>query len=153
MRVYADTSVFGGCFDDEFNRPSRAFMQQVRGGTLSLQTSALVESELQAAPDEVRRCFEDALPWAEFLDISDAALALQEAYLAEAIVSPKWSADALHVALATVAGSDAIISWNFKHIVHHDKIARYHEANKKHGYGEIGIYSPSQVIAYDEEDL
>ena len=147
------TSVFGGCFDDEFIRASRAFMQQVRAGILSLQTSALVELELQTAPDEVRRCFEDALPWAEFLDITDAALALPEAYLAMAILSPKWSADALHVALATVARCDASISWNFKHIVHHDKIACFTEVNTKRGYGEIGIYSPSQVITYDEEEL
>ena len=26
LRVYADTSVFGGCFDPEFEEPSRRFL-------------------------------------------------------------------------------------------------------------------------------
>lgn len=33
LRVYADTSVFGGCFDEEFEVESRSFFQIVdRGG-------------------------------------------------------------------------------------------------------------------------
>ena len=151
MRVYADTSVFGGCFDDEFSRASKAFFDQSEAGILSLQTSALVESELEAAPEPVRRFFEAVLPFAEFLDISAPALDLQQSYLADAILSPKWASDALHVALATVSRCDAIVSWNFKHIVHYGKIARYNAMNTLCGYGEIGICSPSQVIRYEED--
>jgi len=151
MRVYADTSVFGGCFDDEFKRASQAFFDQARAGVLTLQTSALVASELEAAPDEVRELFDEMLPFGEFLEISEAALELQHAYLSAGILSAKWASDALHVALASVARSEAVVSWNFKHIVHHDKIARYNAVNASRGYGEIGIYSPSQVIAYEED--
>lgn len=151
MRVYADTSVFGGCFDDEFSRPSKAFFDQARAAILSLQTSALVESELQAAPGPIRRFFEEMLPFAEFLDVSAAALDLQQSYLANGVLSPKWASDALHVALASVSRCDTIVSWNFKHIVHYSKISRYNAVNTLCGYGEIGICSPSQVIRYEED--
>lgn len=151
MRVYADTSVFGGCLDDEFRGASTAFFEQVRAGIIELCTSALVEAELEPAPGEVRQLFADLLPFAEFLEISDTALDLQQAYLSAGILSPKWASDALHVALASVARAEAIVSWNFKHIVHHGKIARYNAVNTLRAYGEIGIYSPNQVIAYEED--
>lgn len=151
MRVYADTSVFGGCFDDEFRTASQVFFDQAKAGILSLQTSALVESELEAAPEDVQQLFEEMLPFAEFIEVSEAALDLQDAYLAEAVLSSKWASDALHVALASVAGSDVIVSWNFRHIVHRDKIVRYNAVNARRGYGEIGIFSPSQVVQYEED--
>lgn len=38
LRVYADTSVFGGCFDDEFAEASRTFFDQVKSGRFVLAT-------------------------------------------------------------------------------------------------------------------
>lgn len=43
IRVYADTSVFGGVFDSEFQSASRTFFDQVRGGRFQHVTSALVQ--------------------------------------------------------------------------------------------------------------
>lgn len=76
---------------------------------------------------------------------------LQEAYLAAGIVGSKWEADALHVAVATVANCWVIVSWNFRHIVHFDKIALYNAINMSNGYGTIGIYSPNEVISYADD--
>jgi hypothetical protein len=59
--------------------------------------------------------------------------------------------DALHVALATVTRCDKIVSWNFRHIVHSDKIRYYHAVNLMHGYDLIEIFSPKEVIHYDED--
>ena len=55
-------------------------------------------------------------------------------------------ADALHVALATVARCTVLVSWNFRHIVHLNKIRRYNAANVLHGFGEIAIHSPPEVV-------
>ncbi|RKZ47314.1 MAG: hypothetical protein DRR16_21720 [Candidatus Parabeggiatoa sp. nov. 3] len=55
----------------------------------------------------------------------------------------------LHVALATVAGCQLIVSWNFKHIVHFQKIPLYRAINIVKGYTEINIYSPPEVIDYE----
>ena len=46
-----------------------------------------------------------------------------------------------------------IVSWNFKHIVHYQKIPMYNAVNVLHGFPEISIYSPSEVIDYEAEDL
>ncbi|MHC4542617.1 MAG: type II toxin-antitoxin system VapC family toxin, partial [Planctomycetota bacterium] len=61
--------------------------------------------------------------------------------------------DALHVALATVSQSSLIVSWNFKHIVNFQKIPRYNAVNTLHGQNEIAIYSPLEVIEYEDEDI
>ena len=78
-------------------------------------------------------------------------LQLQQKYLEAGIVTAKSTEDALHVAIASVSGCDLIVSWNFKHIVHFDKIPKYNAVNVLNGYGQIGIYSPLEVIQYYED--
>lgn len=150
IRVYADTSVFGGVFDEGFEAPSVAFFQQVRERRFQLVTSPVVQEEIESAPDQVRQFFDEMLELTEVINISEEALQLRRAYLDVGIVAPKSSADALHVALATVAGCSLIVSWNFKHIVHFQKIPLYRAVNTVKGYAEINIYSPLEVINYEE---
>ena len=44
-----------------------------------------------------------------------------------------------------------IVSWNSKHIVHYDKKRKYNAVNALHGYGNIDILSPAEVIEYEED--
>jgi hypothetical protein len=92
------------------------------------------------------------LAYCETVEIGPDAFALQEAYLREGIVSEKYAADALHVALATVSNAKMIVSWNFKHIVNFQKIPLYNAVNKLKGYDSIDIYSPLEVIDTEDED-
>ena len=153
ISVYADTSVFGGVFDDEFREPSRAFIDAVRAGGFALVTSELVSQEIAAAPQDVRQLFDDMLPMAQIATIADETLHLQQAYLGAGIVSQRFATDALHVALASVFGASMIVSWNFRHIVNFQKIPKYNAVNKLHGYSDIAIYSPLEVIEHEDEDL
>lgn len=153
IRVYADTSVFGGVYDDEFQQPSQTFFAQVKSGQFVLVTSAVVQDEMVAAPPTVRHFFEDMLGLAEVTDITTSALELRDAYLQAKIVTPKYSDDALHVALATVAECPLIVSWNFQHIVHFQKIPLYNAINTLQGYQSIAIFSPREVIRYEDEEI
>lgn len=89
----------------------------------------------------------------EIAGVSEDALGLRAAYLDARIVSPKWSDDALHVAIVTTSGCLLIVSWNFKHIVHFEKIPLYNAVNTLRGYSHIGIFSPLEVIRYESEDI
>ena len=149
IRVYADTSVFGGAFDEEFQTASRAFFDQVRSGRFKLITSALVQEEVEPAPSQVRELFNELLDLVDVVEISEAALSLKDMYVETGIVTPQWNDDALHVAIATVASCSLIVSWNFKHIVHFEKIPLYNAVNTLKGYGNIGIFSPLEVIQYE----
>ncbi|OQY43587.1 MAG: hypothetical protein B6242_14385 [Anaerolineaceae bacterium 4572_78] len=90
------------------------------------------------------------LAFADIVEISEATLALRDAYLAAEIVSQKYSNDALHVALATMSNCTLLVSWNFKHIVHYQKIPLYNAVNILHGYAQINIFSPLEVISYED---
>ena len=149
IRVYADTSVFGGVFDEEFQTVSRTFFDQVRSGRFKLVTSALVQEEVEPAPLEVRELFNGILHIVDVIEVSEGALNLRDAYLKTGIVTQQWAGDALHVAIATVADCSLIVSWNFKHIVHFEKIPLYNAINTVRGYGTIGIFSPLEVIRYE----
>lgn len=149
-RAYADTSVFGGVFDEEFKTPSKIFFAAVQNKTFQLITSELVHQELQAAPPAVLRFFEECLAIADIAEVTDIVLKLQQAYIQAGIVTEKYSTDAMHVALATVSQANLIVSWNFKHIVNFQKIPLYNAVNTLHGLGPIAIYSPLEIIA-DED--
>jgi hypothetical protein len=41
---------------------------------------------------------------------------------------------------------DLIVSWNFKHIVHYDKISGFQGVNLLQGYKAIRIHSPLEVV-------
>ena len=57
------------------------------------------------------------------------------------------------MALATVSDCSIIVSWNFHHIVHFDKIPLYNAINMIEGYRDIAIHSPTEVIYYDDQDI
>ncbi|EKD50398.1 MAG: hypothetical protein ACD_62C00549G0005 [uncultured bacterium] len=148
-RVYVDTSVYGGVFDDEFKDVSGIFFSQVQKGTFLLVTSPTVKNEIDRAPEQVKIFFDSFMSQAEMAIVTNEVLQLRNAYLDAGIVSQNYSDDALHVALATVALCQIIVSWNFKHIVHYDKIDLYNAINTKNGYNRIAICAPAEVIKYD----
>ncbi len=151
--MYADTSVFGGVFDDAFEFPSRKFFEQVRAGRFELVSSALVVDELAEAPERVQRFFRDLADCVHILSVSAEAVRLRDAYLATQIVGPASRDDAQHVALATVLNCWTIVSWNFRHIVHARKIPLHNEVNRGQGFSDIAIHTPQEVIDYEDEEV
>jgi hypothetical protein len=150
IRVYADASVYGGAFDEEFAAASQEFFDQVRSGRFRLVVSAIVADELQEAPEHVLALFEEMRLLADAADVTDEAIDLRQAYLAAGIVGEKWRSDALHVALASTSQCSVIVSWNFRHIVHFQKIPLYNAVNLAHGYSPLAIHTPQEVLA-DED--
>lgn len=153
VRAYADTSVFGGVYDEEFERPSIAFFQEVREGRRTLVVSDIIRREIATAPFAVQLLLDEMLSYAEVAPVTAEALHLRDTYLSRGILTPKWLDDALHVALATVSSCNVIVSWNFKHIVHSQKIPLFNAVNVLEGYDAISIYSPREVIYYEDEDI
>ena len=140
QRVYLDTSVLGGCLDPEFAVWSNGLMQDFRNGLFKPLLSQVTATELQDAPAKVQAVYAELLMLSvEIVEASDSALDLADAYQAHGILTPKFYDDGLHIAVATVGAADVLVSWNFKHIVHFDKIPKYNAVNTLNGYGQIGI--------------
>jgi hypothetical protein len=148
-QIYVDTSVLGGCFEPEFAPWSTGLVTDFRAGTFTPVLSALLETELRRAPEPVRAVYSELLPLAgEPVPVSDEALDLLAAYEARRVLGPRFRSDMLHIALATVADVDVLVSWNFKHIVRFDKIRLFNAVNLEQGYKSLSIHSPREVTTY-----
>ena len=115
-------------------------------------TSGLVEKEIQRAPPTVRNSYERFSEVLEIVEVNEDCFDLQEAYLAEGIVSVKYADDALHVAVATVTQCSIIVSWNFRHIVNYQKVPKYNAVNILKGFSQISIWTPLEVIGNENEE-
>jgi hypothetical protein len=147
-RVYVDTSVLGGCEDEEFSEHSIRLMETFVRGERVLVLSILTIQELTAAPASVRqRLASVPEPYIETLPLDAEAEALAEEYVAAGVLTARMRADAQHIAMATLARVDVLVSWNFKHIVNLQRIHGYNSVNLRQGYPMIEIRTPREVMS------
>jgi predicted nucleic acid-binding protein len=112
--------------------------------------SDLLEAELLRAPEHVRRFLED-IPSAvvERLQLTQEATQLADRYINAGVVGKTSRADCQHIAMATLAKADVLVSWNFKHIVNLDRIRGYNGINYQLGYPMLEIRTPKEIISHD----
>jgi len=149
LLVYVDASVIGGCEDPEFSADSRSLWRQFATGRYLLVLSTHTLRELQGAPEAVRQHLL-SVPKEHQIVLQDSqeAADLAEAYLRRGVLGPGSRADAFHVALATAARVDVLVSWNFQHIVNLERIRLFNSVNIEWGYGTVEIRSPREVLEY-----
>jgi hypothetical protein len=153
QRIYIDTSVIGGCFDLEFTEWSNGLMADFRNGIFQPLLSEVIAAEIGDAPENVQSVYAELVTFnAEILAVEENSLELADEYQKRGILSPNFYDDGLHIALATVAQADLLVSWNFKHIVHFDKIRLFNAVNIEFGYKPLQIYSPREVTTYGREE-
>lgn len=151
QRIYLDTSVIGGCFDEEFAPWSNGLVTDFRMGRFVPVVSELVAAEVDDAPPDVEHKFREIVALgAQVLSLETDVLELVDAYRNRDIISEKFRDDGVHIALATVNNVDVLVSWNFRHIVHYEKIRLFNSVNLESGYKELAIYSPREVAHHEE---
>lgn len=153
LRIYADTSVFGGCFDAEFAQVSRQLFDGIHAGLYRLVLSDVVLRELERSPEPVRQLLLQVPDLhTERADLSLESMALRDEYIKADVLGPRWIDDAAHVAIATLARADAIVSWNFRHLVRLDHIRQFNAVNLRLGYPLIEIRSPREIVYESQDD-
>jgi hypothetical protein len=152
LRVYLDTSVFGGYYDEEYEVITQRFFGLIQAGLIVPLLSETLVQELTRAPERVQ----NLLDWVckgeyENLPLSYEAFILRQAYLRADIVTPKYASDALHVAHASVARADVIASWNFRHLVNPARMRSFSGVNVAMGYGISVIMTPAEIVSTLED--
>ena len=146
-RIYVDTSVIGGCLDNEFEEYSTQLFEEFIAGKKRLVISDLVLFELEEAPENVREVLnkvaEDNI---EYVFLNEESMSLANSYLKEGVIAEHSLSDARHIAIATVEKVNVLVSWNFKHIVNLNRIHLINSVNLKLGYPILEIRSPLEVI-------
>ena len=149
-RVYVDSSAVGGKVNTRLAEQTKPFWDAVEQGEIIVIVSGVLEDELANAPERARDFYVSlSKSNIERVISTDESDDLAEQYIAEGVVGASSLADCKHIALATLANADVLVSWNFKHIVNVDRIRGYNSVNMKLGYPQIEIRTPYEVI-HDE---
>ena len=152
QRIYIDTSVFGGYFDEEFAEHTIPLFNRLKSNEFTLLFSTVTQDELEGAPEKVKELVKSLkIESTEFLDTTDEAIDLATEYITEKVVGLTSYADCLHIALATINRADFLVSWNFKHIVNVQRIRGYNSINIKNGYRQLEIRSPREFEKYEDD--
>lgn len=150
-KLYIDTSVINGLFaDDEpwIKEVTRSFFERIAAGRYRIYISNEVDREIRATLDEDKRALLlGALAKYDFkrLERTQECDELADVYMKQRVFPRKYRGDALHVAIATVYGLEAMVSWNFSHIVRHSTRLKVNEINDKKGYPRVDVCSPEEV--------
>ena len=152
-RLYFDTSIFGGIYDEEFEEISALLFEKVKLGQIIYVYSDLSETELQNAPKSVKDFF-IGLPkeHTEFVEVTQEAYELAQKYIDEKIVGQTSADDCRHIATATINKVDYLVSWNFKHIVNVFRIRGYNSVNLRYGYSQLDIRSPKEIVNNEDDN-
>ena len=151
MKLYLDTSVLGAMFDAEpagRKEMTQLFFQTVRARRDTLYVSDLVLEEIDRAPIQVRFSLMTLVRRIQprVLSESRESLSLAQEYIAAHVVPASSRDDARHIAIATLAGSEALVSWNFRHLVNLRRKRLVHSVNIRLGHPLIEIVSPEEVV-------
>ncbi|MEI6522794.1 MAG: PIN domain-containing protein [Bacteroidota bacterium] len=147
QKIYIDTSVFGGYFDEEFSEFTAPLFEKINNGEFVLLYSTVTQDELENAPDKVKELVKNIkTEYTEFIDTTEQSVDLASEYIKEKVVGKTSFTDCLHIALATINHADFLVSWNFKHIVNINRIRGYNSVNLKKGYKILEIRTPREFI-------
>lgn len=101
-RYYIDTSVIGGCLDEEFENASVRLMDLFVKGEKVALISDITIAELSRAPHDVQKILE-GIPsdHIEEVFLDEDSNSLSASYIEEKVIRGRFLADSQHIAIAT----------------------------------------------------
>jgi predicted nucleic acid-binding protein len=155
MRLYLDTSIIGALLDTEMPQrieKTRILLDSIVQGKHTGVISNIVLEEIERGPKELKERLLTKIRNIPFQIISEneTSADLLEIYEKEEFIRRGARLDLRHLAVATVHGVDAVVSWNFRDIVNIRTRRAVHSINLRFGFPLIEIVSPEEVIG-DEE--
>jgi predicted nucleic acid-binding protein len=152
LKIYIDTSIVGGFFDEEFAAETQALFGRLKRKEVLFIVSSVLKQELSKAPGQVRELLDkyDADSF-EYVVLTQEAINLADQYIAKGVVGKSSIDDCRHIAIATIYKADVLASWNFKHIVNLERINGYNGVNVNMGYDSIEIRNPKELLQYEND--
>ena len=153
IRIYVDTSVIGGYFDEEFEVATKRLFSRIKNKDFQVYFSEVNETELSLAPQHIQD-LKELIPkdCYNYLELNNEAKELAETYVNEKALGKASLNDAYHIAIASVNRLDCLVSWNFKHIVNYDKIKLFNSINLKLKYPLIDIRTPLEFMKDEDQN-
>jgi predicted nucleic acid-binding protein len=154
IKLYLDTSIISHLFADD--TPDKMadtirLWNDLVNGKYEVYISDVVTNEVQSCPEPKRSLMLERIRQLELnlLHETDEAKELAIEYIKGGVLNEKSYDDCLHISFAVIHHCDAIVSWNFKHLVNFRTINKVKIVNAINRYKEISIISPTMLIEED----
>ncbi len=156
-KLYLDTSVPSFLFADDSPEKREVTIQLwdlLKLGLYDILISDVLLTEISKCERPLAQDLEDRLTELvlEIVSVNEDVYSLAQKYIDEGIIPQTYQDDALHVALATFNEADALISWNFKHMVKLKTIRGVNGINRMLGFKELEILTPQSLIQEDNNE-
>ncbi len=119
---------------------------QNRRHDFALYISQVVLDEVAEGDSEMAVKRMEVLQNIELLSLNETAITLAEQFLSQSNLPSKASADALHIALATIHGMDYLLTWNSKHIANAEIQKKLAQVSLEIGYEIPTICTPYELM-------
>ncbi|MFZ3102940.1 MAG: PIN domain nuclease [Desulfitobacteriaceae bacterium] len=155
LKIYLDTSVISHLQADDVPEKmaiTLKFWDDVKAGQFDVYISEVTEAEIADCPEPKKTVLGEHLKEVSVhtIELTEEITDLAQRYLILGVLPPKCVDDSIHVAAATFAGCNAIVSWNFKHILKLRAFIGVNGVNRMLGYGEIALIPPYELLEEDD---
>jgi len=153
--IYLETTIFNFPFVDDapqYRADALRLFAEIKAGKFRPFTSEYVALELENTKDTGKLAQMKTLITdyeVTVIPASDEAKRLADVYVSAGVIPKKYATDALHIAAATIANLDFIVSLNFRHIVKHKTIIETEIINAREGFKRVFIHTPAEVIDHE----
>lgn len=148
LKLYLDTTIPSYVFALDSPQRMEVTRRFIRHGHLNYEMliSDVVLREIGDAREPKRSLLSEVVKEMTVLSSSPQSDALADAYIQAKALPPKSLEDAMHVAIATLHQVDALVSWNFGHLVNIRRRKAIEVVNIQKGLPRIEILTPEEVL-------
>lgn len=153
LRLYLDSSVLGWSLNHSNAArfaEANLLLQQITDGRFIGAYSWVSVQEIEAAPEHIAEKLWQKVHQAKLKRVTKRlgkrAEVLAQTYCNKKIVPSDFKTDALHIAIATLWKADALVSYNFEHIVSLEVMVAVNAVNKALNLNKIFLCQPQEVI-------
>ncbi len=157
LKIYLDTSVISHL--DQQDTPekqadTRRLWERVKAGTFDVVLSNVDFDELSKCAPQKRATLAGYLTQIQFdrVDVNADMLRIADRMVDLGILKKKSYEDCQHIAAAVASGCDAIVSWNFKHIVNYNTMQGVKAITALEGRNDLLIFTPSVLLGDEDDD-
>ena len=144
--IYLDTTIISALFDKRTpERMSQTQQCWEHIDDYNVFISELVLDEIKGASQPLQNEMLKSVSTFTLLYVTDDVQYLAKKYIESNIFPEKYSADAIHMALATVNQIGILLSWNFTHLVKIKTRRMIALTNAMHNYNPIEIIAPPEL--------
>jgi predicted nucleic acid-binding protein len=157
LKIYLDTSIIS--YLDQKEKPERMMethklWEKIKADEFEVVISDINIAEINGCNEDKKKKLYEYLSQIDYtlINSDEKSVEIADKMVYLNILKQKSFLDCQHIANAIVSGCDAIVSWNFRHIVNHKTMMGVKAVTALEGYADLLIYPPNMLIEGENDD-